>query len=141
MQLGKAKLDNVQVLNESKKILRFKNIIDSHSDENNQDYFDYIPKWYSIHPKGTYNKYLQVIFEISQILGLIYFPLELVYYKPYINHIIHPNENYHVKYFVLHSTLQAIFNIWFISSFFTAVLHNTNKKLAFSFGLIVKIMF
>ena len=62
-------------------INNFKNIDDSLSENDSEfDYFDYVPKWYSINQKSTFYKIWSFSSEIHLILMLIFYPLELVHF-------------------------------------------------------------
>lgn len=77
--------NNISILsthNQNRKIQIFKNIEDSHSEGEDYDYFDFIPKWYSINPRSSLNKTNTLIIEYVIALSLIFYPLELVYLNP-----------------------------------------------------------
>ena len=77
---------------EERVYIKFHNIIDSESDIEDYSYFDYLPKWYSFHPNSKIALYNRAIKDILITLSLIYFPIELIYFKtnqlfPFLAHV------------------------------------------------------
>lgn len=59
-------------------IMKFHNIEDSESEVDTYSYFDFIPRWYSLHPKSKIYHASKLIKEITILFCMIFFPLELI---------------------------------------------------------------
>ena len=64
------------------------NLEDSISEGNSDyDYFDYVPRWYSIMTHSSFKKYENILYSVLLTLSLFFYPLELVYFtksSPYV---------------------------------------------------------
>lgn len=61
---------------------KFKNIEDSISeDDSDYDYFDYIPKWYSVIQESKFKKCENILYNILLTASLFFYPLELILFN------------------------------------------------------------
>ena len=98
-----------------------KNIEDSLSEEYDGNYYDYVPKWYSISPKSVLCKVLSTLNQIHIIIMLIYFPLELTIEK-YSNLTI----GFHIY-------LEIYFTANFITQLFIGFYDKKLRKINYNF--------
>ena len=110
----------------------FKNIEDSLSEEEeDENYCNYIPRWYSIHPKSLFSKTLSYLTSYTIVSSLIFFPLELTYNK------------FEFSSLFIHVLFEIILFIIFILNLLTGFKENNiaNKNSTINYSIIEKLKF
>ena len=132
------KFDNVKKF---KNILYFKNIADSHSEGEDCDYFDYEQKWYSINPKSKFSSIVVYVKDLNLIFSLIFFPIQLVYFRPIMgildkNYVSYYSKslsnNYILASILIHFLLDFIHILTTILSFITGVHDKRNNMINYN---------
>ena len=75
------KLNITKFIDANRPFIKFNNIEDSLSeaDIEGHDYFDFVPKWYSIDPRSIISNLMEVSLQVHLILILIFYPIELAF--------------------------------------------------------------
>lgn len=123
-EVNKSKRDPNEEL-ERRVVQRFINIHDSQSELENFDYYDFQPKWYSIHPRSKLAYTIMTVKELAVFIGAIFFPLELIYY-----------DKYSVPTVFTHVTLELVFIITYLLGFLIGFEEKRNKQINFNLSSI-----
>lgn len=96
-----------QIKEDGRNTYKFKNIEDSVSDFEEDDYHDFVPKWYSVHPKSRFTNVISFIYKLLITLSLLFFPLELIKVNININNLV-PFHIYLEMFFILNYAITLL---------------------------------
>lgn len=113
-------------ISNTRNFCKFNNILDSESELEIFSYFDFKPKWYSIHPKSSISIINNSILDWMIVLTLIVFPLELV------NISLENTSNY-----VFHIILEIVLVISHIITFIIGYYEPKRRQINFNIMHIV----